>query len=199
MKCGALFLAICIAPCGCEKSMQNMYDQDKYKSYATAALFPDQKVLRAPLDDTQMFSRGTLAGASSGREGVEAVERSLQAQQAQSNPYPLTRGLLTRGQQRFDVFCAPCHSPLGDGDGLVVRHGYPAPPSFHDARLRAVGDRHLYDVITQGYGTMYAYDDRIAPEDRWAIVAYIRALQLSQYSPLAALTAADRRQLDRPP
>jgi hypothetical protein len=81
----------------------------------------------------------------------------------------------------------PCHSPAGDGDGPVVRRGFPHPPSYHEQRLRDAPDRHFFDVITQGHGVMYSYADRVPPRDRWAIVAYIRALQLSQHGQVAAL------------
>jgi mono/diheme cytochrome c family protein len=88
--------------------------------------------------------------------------------------------LLARGQQRFDIYCAPCHSRAGDGDGMIARRGFPHPPSYHQPRLREAPDRHFYDVMTNGYGIMRSYADRVPPEDRWAIVAYVRALQLSQ-------------------
>lgn len=94
-------------------------------------------------------------------------------------PPPLTLALLERGRQRFDVYCAPCHSRLGDGQGVVVHRGFPAPPSYHTARLRQAPFQHFYDVITNGYGAMYSYADRVSPADRWAITAYIRALQAS--------------------
>jgi mono/diheme cytochrome c family protein len=90
--------------------------------------------------------------------------------------------LLHRGQERYTIYCAPCHSPVGDGDGMMPRRGFPHPPSYHDDRLRQAPDRHFYDVMTNGYGIMRPYADRVPPEDRWAIVAYIRALQLSQYA-----------------
>jgi mono/diheme cytochrome c family protein len=110
-------------------------------------------------------------------------------------PYPVDIQLLRRGQERFSIYCMPCHSPAGDGDGMVVRRGFPAPPSFHSDRLRAVPDRHIYDVITQGYGIMYPYADRVEPQDRWAIVAYIRALQLSQHAAADELSPAQRARL----
>jgi mono/diheme cytochrome c family protein len=97
--------------------------------------------------------------------------------------------LLQRGRERFDIYCAPCHSRLGDGDGRIARRGFPHPPSYHIDRLRKAPDRHFYDVMTNGYGVMYPYRDRVSPEDRWAIVAYIRALQLSQDAPPQALPA----------
>ena len=116
------------------------------------------------------------------RAGVDAEKRRVQAENAPAIPYPITMRLLQRGRERFQIYCEPCHSPLGDGDGMIARRGFPHPPSYHIARLRAAPDRHFYDVITNGYGIMYSYADRVAPEDRWAIVAYIRALQRSQGS-----------------
>ena len=95
-------------------------------------------------------------------------------------PPPLTLALIQRGQQRFRIDCTPCHSELGDGHGMVVQRGFPAPPSYHIDRLRQAPTQQFYDVITHGYGAMYSFAGRVAPADRWAIVAYIRALQLSQ-------------------
>jgi mono/diheme cytochrome c family protein len=126
------------------------------------------------------------------------VLRDQQAEAAQANPYPVTLQLLRRGQERYTIYCLPCHSALGDGDGRVVRRGFPAPPSYHSERLRAAPDRHLYEVITHGYGVMYPYADRVEPSDRWAIVAYIRALQLSQHADAASLPPELRAHLDGP-
>jgi mono/diheme cytochrome c family protein len=109
----------------------------------------------------------------------------------------VTRQTLQRGRERFEIYCAPCHSPLGDGDGLVARRGFPHPPSYHDERLRRAPDRHFYDVMSEGYGVMASYADRVAPSDRWAIVAYIRALQLSQHAPVAALPPGAREHLEQ--
>jgi mono/diheme cytochrome c family protein len=94
--------------------------------------------------------------------------------------------LLERGRQRFDIDCAPCHGRTGEGDGMIVQRGFPRPPSYYSEKLRAAPNQHFYDVITRGYGVMYSYADRVAPADRWAIVAYIRALQAS-----ASATVAD--------
>lgn len=85
----------------------------------------------------------------------------------------MSAALLARGRERFDIFCAPCHSRTGNGDGMIVQRGMPRPPSLHDARLRAAPDRHILQVITHGYGAMYAYADRVPPDDRWAIAAYV--------------------------
>src|SRR5205814_4417591 len=100
---------------------------------------------------------------------------------------PVTPQLLRRGQQRYTIYCVPCHSALGDGDGPVVRRGFPRPPSYHEPQLREAPDRRLFDVITEGYGIMASYADRVPADDRWAIVAYIRALQLSQHARLEEL------------
>ena len=109
-------------------------------------------------------------------------------------PASASPALLARGQERYDVFCTPCHGGTGHGDGLIVQRGYPRPPSFHDARLRAASAAHLYDVISHGKGTMLSYAAQVPPADRWAIVAYLRALQLSQGAVLASLPA-DKRAL----
>jgi mono/diheme cytochrome c family protein len=104
-------------------------------------------------------------------------------------PPPVTLALLERGRQRFDIYCAVCHGPAGYGDGMVVQRGFPAPPSYHIDRLRRAPIQHFYDVITNGYGVMYSYAQRVAPADRWAIIAYIRALQAAQGVQASASTA----------
>jgi len=116
-----------------------------------------------------------------------------------TNPLDLTPALLARGRNRFDIYCAPCHSRAGDGDGMIVRRGFPRPPSYHIDRLRNAPDGHFYQVISNGYGVMYPYGDRIDPDDRWAIVAYIRALQLSQHAPAGLLDPQDRARLRKAP
>lgn len=108
---------------------------------------------------------------------------------------PLTMALLQRGRQRFDIYCSPCHSVVGDGDGMIVRRGFPPPPNYTDGRLLKAPLQHFYDVITNGYGVMYPYAARVAPNDRWAIAAYIRALQLSQHDTVADLSPAEQAKL----
>lgn len=110
-------------------------------------------------------------------------------------PPPVTLALLERGQQRFNIYCAPCHARLGDGNGMIVQRGFPNPPSYHIDRLRQAPNQHFYDVITNGYGAMYSYAARVAPADRWAIVAYIRALQASQDAALADVPPNERSAL----
>jgi mono/diheme cytochrome c family protein len=110
-------------------------------------------------------------------------------------PPPVTLALLERGQQRFDIYCAPCHSRVGDGNGMIVQRGFPHPPSYYSERLRQAPIQHFYDVITHGYGAMYPYADRVAPADRWAIIAYIRALQASMAAKLADVPPGKRHLL----
>lgn len=184
---------------GCERAKQDMYDQPRYKTFGAGALFPDGASARMPPPGTQPRARGAFADSSGGRAGGAAVQADIAAEQAQSNPYPVDQRLLERGRDRYMIYCMPCHSPVGDGDGLVVRRGFPAPPSYHQPRLREAPDRHIYDVITQGYGVMVPYADRIEPADRWAIVAFIRALQLSQNAPADTLPPELRARLDAQP
>lgn len=153
---------------------QEMDNQPKYKTYRpTEVGWTDPA--RQPVKGT--IPRGHLP---------RPVPDSL--------PVPVTRELLEHGQERFNIYCSPCHSELGDGDGRVVRRGYPPPPSYHSPRLRAVSDGHIYQVIRDGHGIMYSYAARVPPDDRWAIVAYIRALQLSQHAPVALLQAQEAPQ-----
>jgi mono/diheme cytochrome c family protein len=182
---------------GCEKHMQDMYDQPKYKPLAASSFFADGGASRPPVPGTELHARGDFSGTSSGRVGTTTAERWSRDQLARANPYPITLDLLKRGQAQFTIHCSPCHSPLGDGDGFIVRRGFPAPPSYHIDRLRDAPDRHFFDVMSDGYGIMYSYADRIPPADRWAIVAYIRALQLSQHVPAAELNSNDRADLQR--
>jgi mono/diheme cytochrome c family protein len=181
VKAMVLFLALALLA-GCEKVARNMYDQPRYKPMRESPLFPDGTSARPPVPGTVAAASGHLAGTSSGRIGAQAEAAKARLQSAEAMPFPLTLELLRRGRERFDIYCAPCHSPLGDGDGMVARRGFPRPPSYHTERLRSAPDRHLYDVMTNGYGIMRSYADRVSAEDRWAIVAYIRALQLSQYA-----------------
>jgi mono/diheme cytochrome c family protein len=104
--------------------------------------------------------------------------------------------MIERGQQRYNIYCSPCHSRTGDGRGMIVQRGFPPPPSFHDQRLRDAPAGHFFNVITKGYGAMYSYASRIPVDDRWAIVAYIRALQLSQHATIDDVPAKERARLE---
>jgi len=119
----------------------------------------------------------------------------VQFEQGAEHPPPVTSALLERGQERYRIFCTPCHSELGDGQGMIVQRGFPAPPSFHGERLRSASPQYLVEVIADGHGVMYGFADRIPAQDRWAIVAYIRALQRSRNAQAANLPAAVREAL----
>jgi mono/diheme cytochrome c family protein len=108
---------------------------------------------------------------------------------------PVNMALLERGRQRFDIYCAPCHGRFGDGNGMIVQRGFPRPPSYYSDALRNAPSQHFYDVISRGHGVMFSYADRVEPSDRWAIVAYIRALQASARATVADVPAGQRKAL----
>lgn len=110
-------------------------------------------------------------------------------------PFAITRTELDRGQDRFNIYCAPCHSRLGDGQGMVVLRGHRQPPSFHIDRLRQAPPGYVFDVITNGFGAMPDYRAQLTVEDRWAVVAYLKALQLSQHATMADVPEAERGRL----
>jgi mono/diheme cytochrome c family protein len=167
---GMLSLAAC---------RQDMHDQPKFKPLAESDFYADQRSARTPVEGT--VARGQL------REDTYFYTGKVGDNPGDYMPFPATGDLLERGQQRYNIYCAPCHSRLGDGNGVVSGRGFPRkPPSFHDERLRKVPLGYFFDVMTNGFGSMPDYASQIPPRDRWAIVAYIRALQLSQ-----AATAAD--------
>jgi mono/diheme cytochrome c family protein len=153
MRPAALLVVLIMPLSGC---WEDMSSQPKYTYYEPSSLWPDNASAR-PLP------AGAVA-AHAPPEGRPEIDQAL----------------LERGRARYDIFCSPCHGPTGAGDGRVVQRGFPAPPSYFSARLRAAPARHFYDVITSGYGVMYSYADRVPPRDRWAIAAYIRALQLAE-------------------
>jgi len=148
---------------GCDFSMTQ---QKKYTTYSPAELWADGASAR-PLPD-HVVAQGDIARESESK-----------------NPPPVTPALLKRGRERFNIYCSPCHGFDGRGNGMVVRRGFPAPPSYLERRLLTAPASTFYDAITNGYGVMYSYSSRVEPRDRWAIVAYIRALQLSQHATLA--------------
>jgi len=172
---------------GCDRSERDMLRQPRLGPGAASSLFADGKATRAPPPGSVARAAGDAAAVSSGRGGTHELALDDAAHARQALPARPTPALLLRGQARYTIYCVPCHSAVGDGDGPVVRRGFPAPPSFHADRLRGVDDRHIFDVIGQGYGVMYPLGDRIPPQDRWAIVAYVRALQLSRHARIAGL------------
>jgi mono/diheme cytochrome c family protein len=145
---------------------------------------------RVPVEGT--IARGTLQDDAAFFTGKESGAESS------ALPFPLTAQVLDRGEQRFNIYCTPCHGLSGQGDGMIVRRGYRQPPSFHVDRLQAAPLGHFYDVMTNGFGAMPDYRAQIAPRDRWAIAAYVRALQLSQHAAAADIPAEERQKLAQP-
>ncbi len=135
------------------------------------------------------------AGDPHTADPVQVPAGTTQFAERPSIPPPVSLALIERGQDRFRQFCTPCHSELGDGHGMVVQRGFSPPPSYHIARLQHADTRHFYDVITNGYGAMYSFAQRVPPPDRWAIAAYIRALQLSEQATPSDLTPEQRTDL----
>ncbi len=175
-----------IGAAGCELR-QAMYDQEKYEPLEASAFFADGMSFRPQVDGT--VARGQLMLDEHFYQG------KMQGQLAETLPVAVDRQLLERGQERYDIFCAPCHGRTGAGNGMIVQRGLKQPPTYHQQRLREVPVGHLYDVITNGFGVMYSYAPRISVADRWAIVAYIKVLQLSQNLEFDQLPAEDQRQL----
>jgi mono/diheme cytochrome c family protein len=167
-----LFAALLLSGCGDE-----MAQQAKYWPYEAAELFANGRVNQPPVLGTVAF---------------QAPDPTT----AQRRP-PLTPALLERGRERFDIFCSPCHGRTGQGDGKVARIYVPPPPSYHSERLSAATDEHLFNVITGGAGHMYSYAARVAPPDRWAIVAYIRALQRRPHAEVGTLPTWPQEQAVR--
>jgi len=194
----ALVVLAVLACTACERRMRDMYEQPRQGPGAASPLFADGNASRLPPEGSVAQSAGELAATSGGRRGGDALVRR-DTVLARSTAAPLSIESLRRGRERYAIYCVPCHSPVGDGDGAVVRHGFPAPPTYHQPRLREASDRHLFDVITQGYGVMPSYADRIDAEDRWAIVGYVRALQLSQHAAVADLPPTLRAKLPPAP
>jgi mono/diheme cytochrome c family protein len=167
-----LLLAIVLAVAGCDD--QSMRQQNRYDTYAPSKLWPNGSEAQAlPVG---VVAQGDLARAKDAKE-----------------PPPVTASLMQTGRKNFEIFCTPCHGLAGDGDGMVVQRGFPAPPSYHTDRLRKATARHFFDVITNGYGVMYSYAARVSPHDRWAIVAYIRALQESRHAHVADVPQAQEK------
>lgn len=168
-----------------------MYNQPKAKPYSETEFFQNQTSARPIPAHTVQYRapRGNEAFFTGLTNGVLIAQLPMQ----------LTPGLLERGRERYDIYCSVCHGATGDGNGEVVQRGFPAPPSYHIERLRKAPIGHFYDVITNGYGVMYSYASRVEPGDRWAIAAYIRALQLSHDVKASELPPNEQRQLKRAP
>jgi mono/diheme cytochrome c family protein len=165
-----------------------MHDQPRYKPFAKSDFFADQQRSARPrvpgtVARGQLHEDATLDTGKVGTAFVPAV------------PVPIDLPLLQRGEERYRIYCAPCHGQVGRGDGMIVKRGYRPPPSFHIDRLRAEPAGYYFDVITNGFGAMPDYAAQVGVQDRWAIVAYVRALQLSQNAALADVPAERRAEL----
>jgi hypothetical protein len=180
----AVLLAIYgIVLAGCGYSLrQDMANQPRQNPLSPSSFFPDGRSER-PLAENAV-ARGELAN-----------DALLVPKDSNAFPLPLTKELLQRGQERYGIFCRPCHGIQGDGMGMVAARGMKHPPSFHQERLRAESHGYIYDVVTNGFGAMYGYSSQIPPRDRWAIIAYLRALQLSRNAPVSELPIGLREKL----
>jgi len=178
--------AILLLLAGCRREM---YDQPSSRPLEYSAFFRDNQMASRPLP-AHTVARGQLNDDDAfyrGKIGTNLVTVF---------PMPVTRELIERGRERFNIYCAVCHDRTGEGNGMIVQRGFPRPPSYHIDRLREAPIGHFYDVITQGYGIMYSYADRVEPADRWAIAAYIRVLQASRNVRIADLAPAERSRLE---
>jgi len=209
----AAVCALALFAGGCDYFRTAMYDQEKYEPYersplfaddASARPFPEGTVARGHLAADRAYYTGTLASGefvaripAVPTDGGEGGELPAGASPAATSERVLDAEFLARGQQRYGIFCSPCHGGLGDGNGMIVQRGYRRAASYHDARLRAAADGYIFDVISRGFGQMPSYASQVPVDDRWAIVAYVRALQLSQNARLAELPEELRRVADR--
>jgi mono/diheme cytochrome c family protein len=184
---GAL-CALAAAAAGCR---QDMHDQAKIEPLEASPWSADGRGSRKPVEGT--VARGQLNAdrvLHQGRAPTPSEDDLVDYM-----PFPATHEVLARGRERYDIFCSPCHARTGEGDGMVVRRGFRSPPSLHSERVRTARLGHLYDVITRGFGAMPAYAAQIPTRDRWAIVAYVRALQLSQHATIEDLPPEERDRL----
>jgi mono/diheme cytochrome c family protein len=165
-----LLLLLAFATC----SREDMFVQDRAVPWGRFSLFPNQMTMQHPVP-------GTVA-----RKAPDT---------AVPQPRRVSAEMVAHGREVFDINCAPCHGRSGDGHGMIVERGFPRPPSLFSEELRRADAEHIYDVITHGKGVMFSYADRVPPADRWAVIAYVRALQLTQSTPVAMLSDADKAHL----
>jgi len=207
----APLLALLASLCACR---QDMHDQPRLEPLEGNPFFADGRsarprvpgtVARGQLQTDQHFFTGRSQEKTAEPALFPVTEEELErtlvrlagGKPADTFPFPVNREMIDRGRGRFEVFCSPCHSRLGDGGGIVVARGFRRPPAYHIDRLRQAPVGHFFDVITRGLGAMTDFSDRVPPADRWAIVAHIRALQLSQHALLPELPARVREEFQR--
>ncbi|HXE75980.1 MAG TPA: cytochrome c [Candidatus Xenobia bacterium] len=185
-KAGALLLAVAVLFVGCR---QDMYNQPRKKPYAPSEFFDDGRSARPPVPGT--IARGQL------NDDPHLYTGRVNGQLVTTFPFPVDRAVLERGRDRYNIYCAPCHDRVGNGNGMIVLRGYRQPPSLHIDRLRQAPVGHYFDVMTNGLGAMPDYAAQLDARDRWAVVAYIRALQLSQRATPAEVPPEELKKLEQ--
>lgn len=180
-KFSGLGLLAVLALAGCR---QDMHDQPRFKPLAMSDFYTDLRSARPPVEGT--VARGQV------HEDTYFYTGKIGNNPGDYMPFPATKEVLERGQQRFNIYCAPCHSRMGDGNGMIVQRGFKQPPSYHIERLEKAPLGYFFDVMTNGFGAMPSYAAQIPERDRWCIVAYIRALQLSQHATNADVPAGQK-------
>jgi len=180
----ALILLVGFLLPGCE---QQMADQPRYDPLEASDFFADGRASRPRIP-------GTVAQGQP-NEADMLYSGKVDGKAALSLPFPVTYAVLARGRERYNIFCAPCHDRVGNGQGMIVRRGFKRPASFHSDRLRLAPVGYFFDVITNGFGVMSSYASQVPPRDRWSIVAYVRALQLSQHAALEDVPPSERAKL----
>jgi mono/diheme cytochrome c family protein len=171
-----------------------MHDQPKYRPYAASTLFPDGKSARPLVANT--IARGWLRADPAMYKGRAGT--APDAPYITTLPIPVTKATLERGRDRFNIYCSPCHDQLGTGNGMIVQRGYKQPPSYHTDKMRQQPVGYFFDVMSNGFGVMPSYANRVPVEDRWAITAYIRVLQFSQNATESDVPVSERNMLDQP-
>jgi len=180
--------ALALAPLGCKR--EDMHNQPRHEWQEASEFFANGMAARPQVE-------GTMATAQLLSTSPLLTTRAPGGTYADAYPFEITRGALERGRQRFDIYCSMCHGATGYGDGMIVQRGFVRPPSFHIDRLRSAPPGYFVEVITHGFGAMYSYNDRVVPEDRWKIAAYVKTLQMSQATDLATLSPEDRQRVEQ--
>jgi mono/diheme cytochrome c family protein len=186
LTCAGALLAALVFVSGCESLRQDMANQPRQNPLSPSDFFPDERSERALVENTVI-------------RGATDDDQYLVAKDSNAFPIPITQEFLDRGKERYGIFCTPCHGLQGDGNGMVAIRGMKHPPTYHQDRLRQAPNGYIYDVVTNGFGAMYGYSAQIPPRDRWAIIAYVRALQLSRNASAGQLPADLRNRLAASP
>jgi mono/diheme cytochrome c family protein len=179
-----LLAAVAVGLLGCR---QEMRDDSRLKPYQESPFFADRNASRPLVNG--VVPRGEARADDFFYTG------EIQGRLVRGFPAPVTRAQLQKGQERYNIYCSVCHGLTGVGDGMIVQRGFPRPPSFHEQRLRDAPEGHFFHVITHGYGAMYSYASRVEPDERWAIIAYLRALQLARHATLDDVPPEERPHL----